>query len=547
MKTTRKVLLISLAVMLIAAQTIAACTILAVGNKATVDGSTMTSHTCDSTGDDIRLWLIPSIPAGSVQDIVLDGRAGADFGKYPEVVDYGLRGMKLGEFKIEKATNQYVHAMYSFLNDKGLAMGESTCSRDRRSEQGQKLNTAFGATEGILDCYMLQDLALETCSTAREAVDFMGKMIEEYGWNGACECINICDGNEAWVLEAYGGPVWVAIRVPDNQVFVAANRARINVLIENDPNNYRYYKDIKNYALQYDLWDGKSAFQPNQIFAPYSSILCSLREWRVMNILDPSLNLKSPVDSSDIKNLKDNGAALDYPLFVTPKEKISVQTVKDICSDYYQGTEYDVSKTVISGPFGNPLNTNYVYRPINVPQATYVQISNIRPDLPDEIKCLAWVGFGSALTNYLTPIWGSQKSFPAIFNSRTRTDRYGTDSAWWVTLGVQQEAQVNYDSAIQDIRAVRDAKQEALYAQTALVQDVAASMVNSGMESAAINYITNYANNVANDWNETYIELDNLLRSKYMLGNVNMRKQALGDWYNDIVLENVVDNLRPSK
>ena len=202
MKKVGKALAILMVFALIATQSLAACTIFAVGKDATVDGSTIISHTCDSRGDDVRLWLIPSMAAGTVQDIVLNGRAGADYSQFPEVKDYGTGGMVLGSYTHDKDTNQYIHGMYSFMNDKGLAMGESTCGYDGSSEQGQKLKEVWGRYEGILDCYMIQDLALETCSTALEAVEFMGAMIEEYGWNGAAECINITDGTDTWGLEA---------------------------------------------------------------------------------------------------------------------------------------------------------------------------------------------------------------------------------------------------------------------------------------------------------------------------------------------------------
>lgn len=537
----KKVLVISLAVFILAAQGLAACTIFAVGKDATVDGSTMTSHTCDSNSDDLRLWLIPSMDAGVSRDVVLDGRAGADYSQFPEVKDYGSRGMVMGSYTPTKATNQYLHGMYSFANDKGLAMGESTCSYDRNTEQGLKLRDAFGATEGIYDCYMLQDLALENCSTAREAVEFMGKMVEEYGWNGAAECINICDGNEAWVMEIYGGTVWVAARVPDNAVFVAANRCRIIDFIEDDPENYLYAPHIKDFALEYGLWDGVSAFQPCNIFAPSTSLLCTLREWRAIMLLDPSLNLVPPTPEY-------GGNPDDYPVFVVPKEKVSVKTIHDICSDYYQGTEFDTSRTLWAGPFGNPINTNYVYRPINMIRTTYIQIAQIKSWLPEEARCLVWFGWGAPLTNYMTPVFASQTELAPHFGRGVRSE-FDANSGWWNLSHVQQLSSIVWKSSkgssIEDIRAVRDSKQDKLYKQVAAVQDMAASMINLGMKEEAVDYLTTYANTVATDWFETYKELGDMLEAKYMLGNVNMSIPAADQWFMDVLNENLGDKLRP--
>ncbi|MCF0237276.1 MAG: C69 family dipeptidase, partial [Sphaerochaetaceae bacterium] len=168
----KKVALTALLLLLIAAESVFACTIFAVGKEATTDGSTMVSHTCDSTSDDLRLWLIPTQEAGTERDVVINGRKGQDYSQYPNL---GYEnGMVVGSYTFTEDTNQYIHAMYSFINDKGLAMGESTCGYDRNSEQGKKLSAAFKNVDGIWDCYMIQDLALETCSTAREAVELMG-------------------------------------------------------------------------------------------------------------------------------------------------------------------------------------------------------------------------------------------------------------------------------------------------------------------------------------------------------------------------------------
>ena len=531
----KKILTVALVALLIAAQSLAACTIFAVGKDASVDGSTMTSHTCDSNGDDLRLWLIPSMEAGTVRDVVVNGRAGADYGQFPAVKDYGP-GMILGSYTFEEDSNQYVHAMYSFLNDKGVAMGESTCVFDFSSEHGRKIYSVMQQYEGIYDCYMLQDLALEVCDTAREAVEFMGAMISEYGWNGVAECINICDGEEAWVLEAYLGNQWVAVRVPDDAVFVAANRCRIDYLVEDDPENYLYSPTIKSFAIETGLWDGEGEFSPcdvycrNNTFAANSG--CILREWRALSLLDSDLDL-DPYGDPD-----------EYPLWVVPDEKVSVDTIHKLCSDYYAGTEFDCSRTVQSGDFGDPMNPNNVYRPINMFRATYVQISNIKSWLADEAKALVWVGWGAPITTYLTPVFAASNELAPHFGIGLRAE-YDENSGWWVAQEVQQTARINFNSAIQDVRAVRDPKMAQYYKETAIIQDVASSMIEAGMKDQAVNLLTTYQNNVATDWHETYKELNDFLTGKYMNDLVSFKVPSNSQWWKDIVNENIGDGLKP--
>ena len=138
----KKVLTVLLVVLLIGLQSAFACTIFAVGKDATTDGSTMISHTCDSNSDDLRLWLIPSMEAGTTRDVVVSGRAGSDFSNFPEV-EYGPNAKIVDSYVNEKATNQYVHGMYSFMNDKGLAIGESTCAMSFSDDRGMASFFAF--------------------------------------------------------------------------------------------------------------------------------------------------------------------------------------------------------------------------------------------------------------------------------------------------------------------------------------------------------------------------------------------------------------------
>lgn len=524
----KKFFIAFLVALVLLGQGLFACTIFAVGKDATVDGSTMTSHTCDSTSDDLRVWIIPSMEAGTERDIVLNGRAGADYSQFPEVKDYGPNSMVLGSYTMEKPSNQYLHAMYSFINDKGLAMGESTCSYDRNSEQGKKLTEVFNRDEGIIDCYMLQDLALEVCSSAREAVEFMGSIVNEYGWSGSCECINICDGEEAWVIEFYGANVWCAARVPDDAVFVAANRARINHVDFDDHENWIYSPNLVSYAEENGLWDGKGEFRPCVVYCPNPTRTYSTRrEWRAMMLLDPSLNL-DPEETNPDEN---------WPLFVVPKEKVSVDTIHKLSSDYYKGTPYDVTETLAAGPFGNPLYPSHVERTINCYRCTYIQIANIKSDLPDEVKCLAYFGWGAPDSTYLTPVFASSLELSPQFGIGLRNEPYNEDSGWWVSALVQNTAATNYSNAIERIHAVRDPKLQKEYELTSAVQEAAAEMVRAGKSDEAVELLTVYQNAMADDWHETWIDLSKELISTYMHTNISMKTSPVTQWWQENVLD----------
>ena len=528
----KKVALTALLLLLIAAESVFACTIFAVGKEATTDGSTMVSHTCDSTSDDLRLWLIPTQEAGTERDVVINGRKGQDYSQYPNL---GYEnGMVVGSYTFTEDTNQYIHAMYSFINDKGLAMGESTCGYDRNSEQGKKLSAAFKNVDGIWDCYMIQDLALETCSTAREAVELMGKLVSEDGWYGSCECINICDGDEAWIFEVYGGNQWVAVRVPDDMVFVAANRARVNYFVEDDPANYLYNPTIKSWAIENDLWDGQGDFIPCLVYANNPTrVYSTRREWMAMTLLDPSLNL-DPEEKDPDHN---------WPLFVKPAEKISVATIHKICSNYYQGTDYDLTKFASAGPFGNPLDPRIEQtagRAINSYRCTYIQIANVKSWLPDEAKCLAWFGWCAPDTTYLQPLFASVTELPELFTNGVR-EEYDPSTGWWTCALVQQTATINYQSAIQDIYAARDPKMATQYQVTAAIQNQAAKLIKDGKKDQAVQLLTSYVTQTAEDWHEYWTELSNKLIAKYMFQQVNMKSATVSNEWKQLEQTKVSD------
>ena len=502
-----------------------ACTIYGIGKNATADGSTIVTHTCDSTGDDSRLWIIPEMEGGEgiTRDIVMNGNLYGDWSDYPNTKDYG-GGMVFGEMPQPENTHQYLHGNYSIINDHGVAMGESTCWFTPQDEHTQKLDELFNQNNnGIIDCYQVQHIALERAETAREAVQIIAQQVEEYGWNTSAECINICDGNEVWIMEVYGLDLWCAVRIPDDAFFVAANRCRINEIDFNDPENYMWAENLVSFAEENGLYNAETDgdFRPADIYCPYSDPYCNRREWRALSLVAPSLNLDPNQDY--------------YPLWVVPEKKLSVQDVFKLNSDYYQGTEYDVSLTPEAGPYGNPLNEYNKERPINLYRATYHTICNVRADLPDEAKCLVWHGYGAADSSFIVPLWASMTELPALYSTGTRYDDFNRESGWWISAYVQQTASQNYRSAIKEIYAARDDRMAEQYETVAKIQDAAAALVVAGNHDAAVELITQFACNNAQDWYDCWLKLGDSLYGTYMFNRVNMNAAPYPQWWKDIL------------
>ena len=293
------------------------CTSIMVGKLASTDGSVMTSHTCDSW---YRTWVNVVPAVDFTNDTVMniyDGRM------HTESVNDQTKLTVKGQIPQAKHTYAFLDTAYPCLNEKQLAMGETTISgRDTlRNPKGM---------------FMIEELArvaLQRCTTARDAIQLMGKLVKEYGYGDSGECLTIADPKEVWHFEIFGegpdqiGGVWAAVRIPDDEVGVSANISRISTLNLKDTRNYMASENVFSVAKKLKLWDGKEPFKfwkayggPNY-FGKMQAF--SIREFFILSTLAPSLKL-----SMDDEEL---------PLSVKPEKKISNADVMAYLRQTYEG------------------------------------------------------------------------------------------------------------------------------------------------------------------------------------------------------------------
>ena len=536
MRTKRMILLISIlvfALMVTTAQGMAAndfmetggCTIIAVGKDASVNGTAMITHNDDSSGADFRLWIIPAMdwPEGSMRDIVVDSHNYIDFGNWPKV-DYTENDnvAVVGQIPQVAHTYRYFHSRYSFMNEMGVAMGESTFGVGTHMPKGEdKKRIMEDESEGIIDCWYAQDIALERAKTAREAVRIMGDLVEEFGWLGPGETMDITDGDEVWIAEFYGRDVWCAVKIPNDHIFVAANMARIRDVDLSDTENVMHSPNLISFAEEQGWYDPNSGepFQPADIYAPHDQLYSTRRVWRVSSLVAPSL----VIDPDDIF----------FPLSVKPEKKLSVHDVFKLKGDYYQGTEFDISTGPAAGPFGDPLrypNTpGHNERAITIMRTCYIHIGEVDPNVPAPFKGVSWYGYGSPDSTYLTPLWPIMKELPIFYEIGSRYEPFRRDSGWWINTYTQEMAQLNYQAAIQDIYALRDPKLQGLYEIVPKIQETAAGLYQKSPE-AAIQLVSDFAYNTAVGWNKDWEQLGNVLLAKYW--SLNTRKTP--KWFDEV-------------
>ena len=191
-----------------------------VGKKASTDGSVMTSHTCDGN---YRTWM-EVVPAARYEK---DTTVAIYSGRLHTTTPDDRTGMTLkGSIPEARSTYQFLNTAYPCLNEKQLGIGETTIS-GRKELVNEK---------GMFMIEELAKIALQRCTTAREAIRLMGDLVKKYGYGDWGECLTIADPNEVWHFEVFGegpdqlGGVWAAVRIPDDHVGVSANVPRISTL-----------------------------------------------------------------------------------------------------------------------------------------------------------------------------------------------------------------------------------------------------------------------------------------------------------------------------
>lgn len=490
MKNRRLLTALALALLFIMlAPTALACTPLAAGKDATTDGSVMVSHTCDGWYDQ-RIQIVPGgeYEDGTMMDIYVDLCLATRPNAEPE---------KVGEIPQAAKTNTYFHIGYPFMNDKQVMMGEFTWSG-----REEVYNPA-----GLLYVANLEQLGLQRASTAREAVEVMGALAEEYGYGDGGETIIVGDTKEVWVFEVCGGGLlwnaeseapgahWAAQRLPDDEVFVGANGSRIGVIDFEDSDNFITSTDLTVLPSQMGWWTEGEEFNFAKIFnpEPYGSpFYQSRRVWRAFSLLAPSQDLPILDDSGD-----------DYAFSIKPDEKVSVQTIMDIYSDHLEGTDYDLTTDLAAGPYGSPNrwplqrdqkpegreNLDWE-RAIAMFRCSYSFVSQSRDWLPDPVGGVLWFGEDAPDTTVYVPIYCGVTEIPVEWTQGERAS-FDRDSAWWAFNLVNNWANLRWDAMYPVIREKKASYEDVFFADQEAIEAEAVALYEED-PAKAVEFLTKY-------------------------------------------------------
>ena len=114
------------------------------------------------------------------------------------------------------------------------------------------------------------------------------------------------------------------------------------------------------------------------------------REWLGQNMLSASNEQPTRQDQ--------------YPLFMKPDQKISVQDVANVLGATYKGTQLEANGE----------------RPMRVERQLESHIIQLRQDMPKELQGLIWQSFGVLPESVLVPLYSSLQGLPDTLSDRKR-------------------------------------------------------------------------------------------------------------------------------
>jgi dipeptidase len=504
MRKPAAALVLATALALAAPDTLA-CTNILVTKGASADGSTMITYAADSHELYGELYFTPAgvHPFGSMREIV-EWDTGKTLGRIPQVpVTYQVLGN---------------------MNEHQVAVGETTWG-------GRK---ELQVPAGILDYGSLMWIALERGKTAREAIDVITKLTDEFGYASEGESLSIADPNEAWVMEIIGkgekqkGAVWVAMRVPDGMIAGHANQPRVRQFPRNDPKNAVFSKDVVSFAREKGWFTGKDEeFSFADVYSPLRGgtlRACDARVWSVFRRAAPSLNL-----SSDW--ILAVPGAKPMPFAVKPDKKLTTKDVMELMRDHFEGTELDMTKDIGAGPFKAPYRwrpmgfkvdgVEYVNeRAISTQQTGYSFVAQLRSFIPPPVGGVLWFGVDDTYSTVYTPMYASIREVPKSFAVGTADfGAFSWDSAFWVFNFVSNLAYSRYSDMIQDVRRVQGELEGRFLSEQPEIEKTALKLA-ADSPAAARDYLTKYSVTSAEGVVARWRKLGEFLLWKYLDGNV---------------------------
>ncbi len=518
------------------------CTIIAVGKKASADGSLILSHT--DAGPDSRIYVVPAARH----------KPGATANVYWGIQDAGrpLRddGEVLGQIPQAPETYAYIHSAYPHMNEHQLAIAESTIN-----QRGELVVTRETGRQ-IMTVEQAEIFALQRCRKARDAVRLIGSLMETYGFlpssGDGGEDLVIGDPDEAWVMEIFGvgpgwapasgrpGAVWAAQRLGDDQALIIPNWSIIKEIRAGDKENFLVSANYMQEAVDrgwYDPAAGKP-FVWQDIYAPlpvefatsrfwlfYSTFMPKLAQWPERRLgTDPMATINPYHQFVEPLSL--------YPFSAAPEKKISLQDVIAFQRSVFEGTIYDFTAQpqwlVSDGKGGgrmSPLATPFPSsdlrallklsnrRPVARHRGHYGMVCQLRSWLPDAVGGVYWVYQDNPYISPYVPVYAGCTDTAPSYQTYD-PEHYSDRSARWAIDFVDNLCNLRFQDAAKEVLAMRRPFEDAIFADQERIEKEALRLYASSPRRARA-YLTAYCRGLMEKVPPLYLEIRDRLITRF--------------------------------
>ena len=319
------------------------------------------------------------------------------------------------------------------LNSAGVGITSTESLTNRKAAlAADPYNTKNGINEDSIE-----NVILPRIHSAKEGVELLGKIIEERGASQGFG-VGFIDKTGIWYLETGSGHQWMARKIPKDAYFISGNQSRLKQYLPNN-SDYLASPTLVSFAEQHGLYVTK-ANQPFDFHDAYATtggqenITYNYpRVWIAQHILNPSLKTQIDRDQPN------------YPVFLTPTHKISLQKVEEIMRNHYQGTAMD--------PYANADPLGH-YRPISVFRCAESHIIEVRPNLPIAIGETEYINLGMTALGVYIPFYQGTTEIPYGYD--IGTDVASNGSIFWDMRKLQTLGMANWKQNEPIIRAAYD-------------------------------------------------------------------------------------------
>ena len=440
-----------------------ACTTILVGKDASYDGSTIIARNEDSANGEFcpkRFIVVkPEDQPRKYKSVLSHVEIDLPDNplQYTAVPNADLKEGIWGEAGVNEANVAMSATETLTTNERVLGADpfvELKPAKGKEGEEGFEPEVAGGIGEEDF-----LTLVLPYVTTAREGVERLGALLEEFGtyeMNG----VAFSDVDEIWWLETVGGHHWIAKRVPDEAYVTMPNQLGIDEFDLEDAfgeqEDHMCSADLAEFIERNHLdlsVESTTPFNPRDAFGSHSDsdhVYNTPRAWYMQRFLNP---YDEQWDGQDADH---QPTADDIPWARQPDRKITIEDVKYVLSSHYQGTPYDPYRS-----YGDKASKG-AYRSIGINRNDFMALIQLRPDVDAENCALEWIAYASNAFNTMVPFYANVDTTPAYLANTT--GEVSTDNFYWVSRMIAAMADASYAKSLFHIERYEEAVLSAAHA-----------------------------------------------------------------------------------